>query len=344
MENKKEKIEELENKKEAVKTETEQINKEDTKEYINAKKLLNVLLTIIVIITLGCGAVIYYSIYKYSSTELVNDVNTTENIETIADMINTAIDTSNSNNTNNTVPTLNSTVTTEDADSRKVLNQEIIVLYDGLILDVKEMGLRKLKYIDNSNPSKDDYVVTYYNYEHYKYQDSALGVLSTQVLDGLVKIDNVGKIAISEKYDAIPREIQVVNSLPTVVADNNSEFKNYDSIKTIIVDLDGDTTNEYIVILANKTNGFSKIVLVESTGFIKSTLASMSKDGWETVVADGYYLSYNNVEIIDIDNDGIIEILIEMPTKDVVPSEISVLKYKNGELSGKTDITCTLVK
>ena len=344
MENKKEKIEELENKKEAVKTETEQINKEDTKEYINAKKLLNVLLTIIVIITLGCGAVIYYSIYKYSSTELVNDVNTTENIETIADMINTAIDTSNSNNTNNTVPTLNSTVTTEDADSRKVLNQEIIVLYDGLILDVKEMGLRKLKYIDNSNPSKDDYVVTYYNYEHYKYQDSALGVLSTQVLDGLVKIDNVGKIAISEKYDAIPREIQVVNSLPTVVADNNSEFKNYDSIKTIIVDLDGDTTNEYIVILANKTNGFSKIVLVESTGFIKSTLASMSKDGWETVVADGYYLSYNNVEIIDIDNDGIMEILIEMPTKDVVPSEISVLKYKNGELSGKTDITCTLVK
>ena len=344
MENKKEKIEELENKKEAVKTETEQINKEDTKEYINAKKLLNVLLTIIVIITLGCGAVIYYSIYKYSSTELVNDVNTTENIETIADMINTAIDTSNSNNTNNTVPTLNSTVTTEDADSRKVLNQEIIVLYDGLILDVKEMGLRKLKYIDNSNPSKDDYVVTYYNYEHYKYQDSALGVLSTQVLDGLVKIDNVGKNAISEKYDAIPREIQVVNSLPTVVADNNSEFKNYDSIKTIIVDLDGDTTNEYIVILANKTNGFSKIVLVESTGFIKSTLASMSKDGWETVVADGYYLSYNNVEIIDIDNDGIMEILIEMPTKDVVPSEISVLKYKNGELSGKTDITCTLVK
>ena len=31
------------------------------------------------------------------------------------------------------------------------------------------MGLTKLKYIDNSNPSKDDYVVTYYNYEHQHY-------------------------------------------------------------------------------------------------------------------------------------------------------------------------------
>ena len=348
MEDKKENVkEELENKKISEKEKKDNIenteSKED-KEYLNVKKLKDVLLTIIAVITLGCGAIIYYSIYKYSDSEILNNANNTENISTIADMINTAMDPNSNVVQNNTVQTSNSTVTTEDADSRKVLNQEIIVLYDGLILEAKEMGLTKLKYIDNSNPDKDDYVVTYYNYEHYKFQESGLGTLSSQVLDGLVKIDNVGKIAISEKYEAIPREIQVVNSLPTVVAENNSEFKNYDSIKTIIVDLDGDAKNEYIVILANKTSGTSKIVLVEATGFIKSTLATMSKSGWETVVADGYYLSYNNVEIIDIDNDGIMEILIEMPTRDVVPSEISVLKYKNGDLSGKTDIGCTLVK
>lgn len=312
---------------------------------INSKKLLNVLLTIIVIITLGCGGVIYYSIYKYSSSELLNDVNNTENVATIADMINTAIDTSSSNNVGENVTTnTNSTVSTEDADSRKVLNQEIVVLYDGLILDAKEMGVVNLKYIDNSNPSKEDYVITYYNYEHYGYKNSVLGVLSNQIVDGLVKIDNVGKVAISEKYEAIPREVQVVNSLPAVVADNNSEFKNYDSVKTIIIDLEGDSTNEYIVILANKTTGYSKIVLVESTGLVKSTLAIMEKSGWESIMADGYYLSYNNVEIIDIDNDGIMEILIELPTKDVVPSQVSILKYKNGDLSGKTDISCTLVK
>ena len=319
---------------------------DEIKDGINVKKLLNVLLSIIVFITLGCGAVFYYSIYQYTNKEILNETNTTENVATIADMINTAIEPSNNtvNQVSNVVSTSNTTVSTEDADSRKVLNQEIIVLYDGLILEAKEMGVVNLKYIDNSNPSKEDYVITYYNYEHYVYKNSVLGVLSSQVLDGLVKIDNVGKIAISEKYDAIPREMQVVNSLPAVVADNNSEFSNYDFVKTIIVDLEGDSTNEYIVILANKTIGFSKIVLVESTGFVKATLAKMEKNGWESVSADGYYLSYNNVEVIDVDNDGIMEILIEIPTKDVVPSQISLLKYKNGDLSGKTDISCTLVK
>ena len=96
--------------------------------------------------------------------------------------------------------------------------------------------------------------------------------------------------------------------------------------------------------MANKTTGESKIILVESTGFIKATLASMNKAGWDSVSTDGYYLSYNNLEVVDIDNDGIMEILIELPTTDTTPSQISLLKYKSGDLSGKTDLTCSLVK
>lgn len=325
--------------KENLEDKKQEVNKEE----INAKKLLDVLLVIIVLITVGCGIVIYYSIYKYNSEELVSNNTINQNATTLVDMINTVIENSVSNGVGtNSVP--GTTVTTDEADSRKVLNKEIIVLYDGLILEAKEPGLVKLKYIDNSNPSKEDYVITYYNYEHYTFKNSILGVLSSQVLDGLVKIDNVGKVAISENYDAIPRDIQVVNALPTVVADNNSEFANYDTTKTLIIDLDNDGTNEYIVVLSNKSTGYSKIVLVESTGFIKATLATMEKSGWETVTADGYYLSYNNIEVLDIDNDGIMEILIELPTTDVVPSEISVLKYKTGELAGKTDIVCSLIK
>lgn len=326
------------------KKELENIKEEDiNKEEINTKRLLDVLLVIIVIITVGCGMFIYYSIYKYNSEELANN-NASQNVGTLVDMINTVIENSTNTQDENSVKPTGTTVTTEEADSRKVLNQEIIVLYDGLILDAKEPGLIGLKYIDNSNPLKEDYVITYYNYEHYTFKDSKLGVLSSQVIDGLVKIDNVGKVAVSESYNAIPRDIQVVNAIPKVVLDNNSEFSNYDSTKTLIVDLDNDGTNEYIVILANKTAGYSKIVLVESTGFIKAVLATMEKTGWESVSADGYYLSYNNVEILDIDNDGIMEILIEIPTKDVLPSQISVLKYKIGELSGKSDIACSLIK
>jgi hypothetical protein len=320
-------------------------SKEENKN-LNTQKLLNILLAIIVIITVLTGTIVYYSLYKYSDVnEVENETNkvTNETVSTVADMINTVIDSSNDED-KNLVINVNTTVTTGEADSRKILNESIIVLYDGLILDSESMGLVELKYIDNSSPTKDDYVVTYYNYSNYGYQNSSLGVLSSQVLDGLVKIDNVGKISISEKYEAIPREVQVVNSIPAVVSDNNSDFSNYDTKKTIIIDLDGNGTNEYIVILANKSTGESKIVLAESTGFVKATLATMDKSGWDSTDTDGYYLSYSNIEVLDIDNDGIMEILFELPTKDVVPSQISLLKYKNGELSGKTDLACSLVK
>lgn len=217
-------------------------------------------------------------------------------------------------------------------------------MYDGLILENEKMGLVTLKYIDNSNPSKDNYVITYFNYENYGFNDSTLGTLSTQVVDGLVKIDNVGKVAISEKYDAIPREIQVVNSIPAVVLDNNSDLEGYDAKKTIITDLDGNGTNEYIIILGNKSTGESKIILVESTGFIKATIAKMDKSGWDGVSTDGYYLSYNNIEVLDIDNDGIMEIIFEVPTTSSTPSQVSLVKYKNGEITGETDYTCSLKK
>ena len=50
----------------------------------------------------------------------------------------------------------------------------------------------------------------------------------------------------------------------------------------------------------------------------------------------------DNVEIIDIDNDGIMEILVEIPKYEGDPS-VSMLKYKNGELSGDTNIECSLL-
>lgn len=313
-------------------------------------KILNTFLAIIVIIVVATGGIIYYSLYKYAKDDgnvIISDNKTIENITTVADIIDTALNSNTVAENEVTSPVLNSnttTVTTGEADSRKVLNESIIVLYKGLILDSDEMGVVELKYIDNSNPSKDNYVITYYNYENYGFKNSSLGTLSTQVVDGLVKIDNVGKVSISERYEAIPREIQVVNSIPAVVLDNNSDFANYDTKKTIITDLDGNGTNEYIVILASKVTGESRIILAESTGFVKATLAKMDKSGWNGISSDGYYLSYSNIEILDVDNDGIMEILFEVPTTNSTPSQISLLKYKNGELIGTIDYNCSLVK
>ena len=38
------------------------------------------------------------------------------------------------------------------------------------------------------------------------------------------------------------------------------------------------------------------------------------------------------------------EILFEVPTTNPTPSQISLLKDKNGEVSGNTDYTCSLIK
>lgn len=305
----------------------------------------NFLLAIFVILIVSTGSLVYYMIAtaKRDAQEYTNMIQNIaesqeaedENVETIKNIIDSTINTSAGSTETNTVDAV-------DATSRKVMNENLIVLYNGLILDTTKMAQTELKYIDNSDKYKDKYVITYYNYESFGFKDSKLGTLSSQVYDGLVKIDNVGKVAISESYDAIPREIKIVNAIPTIVSDKNSKIGDYDSTKTIIADLDGNGTDEYILILANKQTGYSKITLMESSGTKVADLAYIEKSKWESVTTEEYHLSLSNVELIDVDNDGIMEILIEIPRYEGDPT-VSLLKYKNGELSGDKNIECSLL-
>lgn len=308
----------------------------------------NFLLALLVVVIIATGSLVYYMIRKerkdyeqYNNLvqNVLQDEKNTEQSssnsstnETIKDIIDSATNTTTETNTVDAV----------DATNRKVMNENLIVLYNGLILDTTAMKKTELKYIDNSDQYKDKYVITYYNYESFGFKESKLGTISTQIYDGLVKIENVGKIAISESYEAIPREIKVVNAIPTIVSDKNPKIGDFDSKKAIITDLDGNGTEEYVLILANKTTGYSKIVLLDSSGTKVADLAYIEKSKWESVATEEYHLSLSNVEIIDIDNDGIMEILIELPRYEGDPS-ISLLKYKNGELQGDTNIECSLL-
>lgn len=330
----------------------EEIEKEEKKSDVKYKigTIGNFFLIALIVLILGTGGLTYYLIhsakndYDKQYNELVSEVTTTiqnqENItkepETIANMIDGAIA--------NVTATNSSTVATNTVgtDSKKILNEQLIVLYNGLVLDVSKMDEVELKYIDNHSDEKDKYIITYYSYENYAFQESKLGSLSEQVYEGLVKVENVGKVAISEDYNAIPREVKVVNTIPTIISDNNPTVSEYDTVKTLIVDTDGNGLNEYILILANKQTGFSKIVLFDSKGAKVADLASIEKSKWDSATNEEYYLSISNIEIIDIDNDGIMEILIEIPRYEGDPT-ISLLKYKNGELQGKTAIECSLL-
>lgn len=303
-----------------------------------------------IILLVGTASLIYYLIHSakddYDKTYNDIDSNIVNNVETqnvqndisantVAEIIDSAI-------ADVTTPQPTTPVT-DGTNVKKTMNEELVVLYNGLILDTSKMDEVTLKYIDNTNDQADKYVITYSNYENYSYKDSKLGVLSSQLYEGLVKIDSVSKIAISEDYDAIPRTIKVVNTIPTIVSDNNNKVADYDTVKTLIVDLDGNQTDEYILVLANKTTGFSKIVLIDSKGTKVADLTSIEKSQWRKDSTAEYYLSLNNIDIIDVDNDGIMEILIEIPHA-TGNSTVSLLKYRNGDLQGKQDIKCSLLE
>lgn len=305
----------------------------------------NFVLAAFVVLIIGTAALTYYLIhsakedYDKQYNEIVTNLpkNEMENeVETIANMIDSAITDATTNQTS----TGNTTIV--DSADKKLMNESLVVLYNGLILDTSKMDEVTLQYIDSNSEQSDKYVITYYSYENYSKKDSSLGILSSEAYDGLSKIDNVGKVAISEDYNAIPRPIKVVNTVPTIISDNNSKLADYDSIKTLIVDLDGNQTEEYLLILANKTTGFSKITAFDSKGVKIADLASIEKSKWKQDSTTEYYLSISNIEIIDVDNDGIMEIVLEIPHATGNPT-ISLLKYNNGELSGKTNIECSLL-
>lgn len=316
---------------------------EDEKFKIKVGTVGNFVLIAFVILILGTAGLIYFLIHAEKDNyynELVSNMNNIpqenvvdneiedENVQTFANMIDSAI--SDGSDTSGIA-------TKESANT--TLNEKLVVLYNGLILDTTKMDEVKLQYIDSTSSESEKYVITYNSYENYGFKESKLGTLSNKIVGNLVKIENVGKIAISEDYNAMPRNVKIINTIPDVITD---DMKNYDTVKTIIIDLDGNGTEEYILALANKTTGYSKISLYDAKGNKINDLASIEKSKWKKDTNTEYYLSINNIEVIDIDNDGIMEIVLEIPhgTGD---STVSLLKYNNGKLSGKTGIECSLL-
>ena len=334
-----------ENEKTEIKEETE-VNSEAESVKIKLGTVGNFVLLAFIILIIGTGALTYYLIhsakddYDKQYNEIVSNLTENQNLvdeeetegkDTVANIIDSAISDATSGS-----------AVTSDESAKKLMNESLVVLYNGLILDTSKMGEITLQYIDSKKDESDKYVITYYSYENYSFKESKLGIFSSQLFDGLVKIDSVGKVAISEDYDAIPRDVKVVNTIPTIVSDNNPKVSDYDSIKTLIVDLDGNGADEYILVLANKKTGYSKITLIDSKGAKVADLASIEKSKWKKDSNAEYYLSISNIETIDVDNDGIMEIVLEIPHATGDPT-ISLLKYNNGVLTGKTGIECSLL-
>ena len=163
-------IEEKEKKTENVATEKEKTENQEETFKIKIGTVGNFVLLASCILVIGTGALTYYLIhsekdnYDKQYNEIISNLINEENIideeevkepGSVANIIDSAI----SDATLSSNPT-----TTTDENTKKLMNESLVVLYNGLILDTTKMDEVALQYIDSKKEESDKYIITYYSY------------------------------------------------------------------------------------------------------------------------------------------------------------------------------------
>ena len=231
-----------------------------------------------------------------------------------------------------------------DSTKANVENNDYLILYKGCEMKIAT-GTAWTESLDKNEENK--YNTTYYNYENGKYLGETNGKVVENGIDDTFVVDNVKKIAMSKKINAIPRTFTEINQLPEELMD----MADCTTVNINSIDLDGDGTEEKIVCWTaseakgdfenNEPVAQSGIILFDSKYKKIADLVTLD-DGFaasERLEQSKVFLSLDDVEYLDIDNDGIMEIITELPQYESEgPSELSVVKYNKGNLEGKTDI------
>ena len=217
-----------------------------------------------------------------------------------------------------------------------------IVLYNGE--EIKQtVGKQVLSYsMKNTSENKKKYNIKYYNYEKEGYKGEKTGIFGKEeTYEGYSFVSNVEKIAISKKYDAMPRKTEKIKEIP----DKLKEFDDYSNIDIEAIDLDGDGKKENIICVQKQTSkedydvdeneAYSEIILFDSNFEKVATLAQWTNKGVDKFNKD-VFLQLDDVIYVDIDNDGIMEILVDLPAYE--SSILSVLKYNNNKIQGDINI------
>ena len=197
--------------------------------------------------------------------------------------------------------------------------------------------------------SKRKYNTTYFNYENGKYQGETTGTFGEVTYEGFSIVKNVKRIAMTQKYNAIPREYKEIKELPKQLED----MADFSSVDINEIDLDGDGKNEYIVCYTvnyqkgqigdGEPQASSGIMLFDYNYKKIADLVTLENGFWANIKEEDrkIFLALDNVEYIDIDNDGNMEIIIEVPTYD--GTKISILKYSNNKVEGETNLKASVL-
>ena len=231
---------------------------------------------------------------------------------------------------------------------------DFFVLYKGVEIP-KKTGRVNLSEIKENLESKKQTRYNgrkYYNYEKDKYIGETVGNFSfeeDEEYKQLNFVSNVEKIAITKKYEAIPRKSTRLDTKPEKIKD----FENYSIYEMESIDLDGDGKLEYIALLGSFYEGNqieneesiakSCIILLDSD-FKQSINLIELQDGFTSMDRDSEAVKFltldDNIMYVDIDEDGIMEIIIDIPK--IEGEEINIVKYSNGKIEGDVNIKANI--
>lgn len=240
----------------------------------------------------------------------------------------------------NAIAENNETIIKEQNIEDTQTNNELIVLYKGLDINANLDDLEMS--IPFTDENKEKYEITYYNYENGKSYGESKGEL-VETYQDVSGVQNVKKLAISQDYDPIPRSYKEVDyeDLPDQLRYELSEVANCEIHE---IDLDGDGTFEHILIYSDsaspedydidKYTNSSWIILLDENYNKIEELAHSNDQYWELngEITDEFLLSSKDIEYFDIDNDGKMEILLDLNIYEGIG--VGIYKYDDGKIDG----------
>ena len=236
---------------------------------------------------------------------------------------------------------------TEESKENTNEIKENIILFNGMEIS-KNVGVQDLVDMKKNNENMKKYNTTYYNYENGQSKGKTNGTFGEETYEGVSVVKNVSKIAMTKNYNAIPRKVETIGALLEELRD----LGDYSDALVNKVDLDNDGTEEFIVCYKQneragdyengEARAISGITLYDKNLKKISDLVVLENGFWGNIKDEQHkvFLSINDIEYIDIDEDGIMEIIIKVPTYE--GTKISILKYNKGTLQGVKNLKASV--
>lgn len=212
-----------------------------------------------------------------------------------------------------------------------------IMLYNGYEFSPK-VGLQMVSDMPIGDETDERYNISYYNYEKNKKLKKSDGDFGEETYEGYSVVSDVEQVAFSKDMDVLPRQSKELKNLPTKIKEMKDK---YSEVSIEEIDLDGDYSLEYVLSLKKVEDDgtISRIQLLDSNLNVIKTLATWDATDLEYEMEEDT-IDLDNVMYFDFDDDGKMEILMDLPAYE--GTLINIYRYDNHEVYGATDYNVTV--